>query len=137
MNNVILIGRMTRDPELRYLTTGSNTAVARFNLAVDRQVSKDKKQELESQNKPTADFINCKAWGKLAENICNYVGKGQKIAVEGRLETSNYEKDGTRVYVTEVVVERADFIDWGSKEKDQGQVDMAGFMEVSNENIPF
>lgn len=137
MNNVILIGRMTRDPELRFLTTGSNTAVARFNLAVDRQLSKEKRLDLESQNKPTADFINCKAWGKLAENITSYVGKGQKIAIEGRLETSSYEKDGTRVYVTEVVVERADFIDWGSKEKDQGQVDMDGFMEVSNENIPF
>lgn len=137
MNSVVLIGRLTRDPELRILTTGSNTEVARFNLAVDRQLSKEKRLELESQGNPTADFINCKAWGKLAENITRYVGKGQKIAIAGRLETSNYEKDGIRVYVTEVVVERAHFIDWGNKDQSQGQVDMDGFYQVSNDDIPF
>ena len=77
MNKVVLIGRLTRDPELRYLTTGSNTAVARFTLAVDKQLSKEKKLEMESRNQPTADFINIVVWGKLAETCSNYLAKGR------------------------------------------------------------
>ena len=82
MNNVVLIGRLTRDPELRYLPSGNNTAVTRFTLAVDRQLSREKKAEMESRNQPTADFISVTVWGKQAENVSNYVSKVRLVAVE-------------------------------------------------------
>ena len=95
LNKVILIGRTTRDVDFRRTTTG--TPVATFTLALDnRFVLKD--------GKPTTDFINCIAWNKTAETMDKYVKKGMLIAVEGRLQTRNYEnKDGNKVYVTEVV----------------------------------
>ena len=95
LNKVILIGRTTRDVDFRRTTTG--TPVATFTLALDnRFVLKD--------GKPTTDFINCVAWNKTAETMDKYVKKGMLIAVEGRLQTRNYEnKDGNKVYVTEVV----------------------------------
>ena len=95
LNKVILIGRTTRDVDFRRTSTG--TPVATFTLALDnRYVLKD--------GKPTTDFINCVAWNKTAETMDKYVKKGMLIAVEGRLQTRNYEnKDGNRVYVTEVV----------------------------------
>ena len=95
LNKVILIGRTTRDVDFR--RTSSGTPVATFTLALDnRFVLKD--------GKPTTDFINCVAWNKTAETMDKYVKKGMLIAVEGRLQTRNYEnKDGNKVYVTEVV----------------------------------
>lgn len=95
LNKVILIGRTTRDVDFR--RTSSGTPVATFTLALDnRYVLKD--------GKPTTDFINCVAWNKTAETMDKYVKKGMLIAVEGRLQTRNYEnKDGNKVYVTEVV----------------------------------
>ena len=95
LNKVILIGRTTRDVDFRRTTTG--TPVATFTLALDnRYVLKD--------GKPTTDFINCVAWNKTAETMDKYVKKGMLIAVEGRLQTRNYEnKDGNKVYITEVV----------------------------------
>jgi len=95
LNKVILIGRTTRDVDFRRTSTG--TPVATFTLALDnRYVLKD--------GKPTTDFINCVAWNKTAETMDKYVKKGMLIAVEGRLQTRNYEnKDGNKVYVTEVV----------------------------------
>lgn len=100
MNNVSLIGRLTKDPELRY--TPNNIAVANFTLAVDRFGSKEKE----------ADFINCVAWQKCAEFISQYFTKGIRIGVTGRIQTRNYEnKTGTRVYVTEVVAEKVYFAD--------------------------
>ena len=97
LNKVILIGRTTREVELR--RTSSGTAVATFTLAVDnRFVLKD--------GKPSTDFISCVAWANTAENMEKYVRKGALIAVEGRIQTRNYDnKDGNRVYITEVVVE--------------------------------
>lgn len=99
MNNVILIGRLTRDPELRY-TQQTNTAVARFTVAVDSQ-----------NGKKEADFIGCKAFGKTAEVIDRYMSKGRQIAIEGRIQTGNYkDKDGRTVYTTAVIVNRVEFI---------------------------
>ena len=97
LNKVILIGRTTRDVDFR--RTSSGTPVATFTLALDnRFVLKD--------GKPTTDFINCVAWNKTAETMDKYVKKGALIAVEGRIQTRNYEnKDGNRVYVTEIVCE--------------------------------
>ena len=112
MNNVQLMGRLTRDPEIRYVQTNGNTAVVRFNIAVDKNLSREKKQEMESRNQPTADFINCVAWGKLGENITKYTGKGLRVLVTGRIQTGSYERDGQRVYTTEVLANNIEFIDW-------------------------
>ncbi|SHH52592.1 single-strand DNA-binding protein [Anaerosphaera aminiphila DSM 21120] len=109
MNNVCLIGRLTRDPELRY--TPSGAAVVRFTLAVDRRMSKERKMEAESKNQPTADFISCTAWNKTAELIANFLQKGRRIGVQGRIQTGSYEKDGHTVYTTDIVVDTMEFLD--------------------------
>lgn len=99
LNRVVLIGRLTADPELRYTTSG--TAVAKFTLAVNRKF-----------NKEETDFINIVVWRRLAENCANYLSKGRLAAVEGRLQVRNYEdKDGQRRYVTEVVAEDVRFLE--------------------------
>ena len=117
MNNVVLIGRLTKDPELRYLPNADNRAVTRFTLAVDKNLSKDKRAEFESKGRPTADFINCVVWGRAGETIAQYVTKGRQLAVQGRIETGSYEaQDGTRRYTTDVVVENFQFIDYGDRQ---------------------
>lgn len=112
MNKVILIGRLTRDPELRY--TGSNTPVATFSLAVNRPFTN------QSGERET-DFINCVVWRKLAETVKNYLSQGSQVAVEGRIQTRNYDdQNGQKRYVTEVIVENIDFV--GSRRDNaQGQ----------------
>lgn len=97
INRVILIGRLTKDPELKY--TSSGTAVGTFGLAVNRQFTN-------SNGDREADFINCVIWRKSAENFANFTHKGSLVGIDGRLQTRNYEnKQGQRVYVTEVVVD--------------------------------
>ena len=104
MNNVVLIGRLTRDPELRYIPN-SGTAVSTFSLAVDKNLSRDKKAEMESKNQPTADFIRIVVWGKQAENCANYLAKGRLVAVQGRIETGSYEKFKEKFEVTIIDIE--------------------------------
>jgi len=107
LNKVVLIGRLTKDPELRF-TPGNGTAVTTFTIAVDRRFSKDGQKE--------ADFIPVVVWGKQAESTANYMSKGKLIGVSGRIQTRNYEaKDGTRRYVTEVIAEEVQFLEWGEK----------------------
>ncbi len=99
LNSVILIGRLTRDPELRYTTNG--TALCRFSLAVQRKFNKDE-----------ADFIDIVAWRTLAENCANYLGKGRLVAVEGRLQVRSYEtQDGQRRRSTDVIADDVRFLD--------------------------
>ena len=103
MNKVFLIGRLTRDPELRY--SSSNAAIANFSIAIDRQYTN-------GQGQRETDFINIVAFQKQAENIKKYVGKGSLVAVDGRIQTRNYEdKDGKRVYVTEILANNISFLD--------------------------
>ena len=140
MNNVILIGRLIKDVELRY-TQSSNATYARFTLAVDKGMSKDKKQELEANGQPTADFINIVVWGKQAENCQKYLQKGRNVAIQGRIQSGSYTaQDGSKRYTTEVWAERVQFIDWGEKKEDHtqpfGQFDEISF-ETTNEDIPF
>lgn len=117
MNSVSLMGRLTRDPELRY-TANTQMANARFVVAVNRKLSKEKRQEAENNGYPTADFISCVAWGKTAENIGNYFKKGQRIAVSGHIQTGSYEnQQGQRIYTTDVVVDSFDFVE---SSKDNG-----------------
>lgn len=102
MNKVILMGRLTRDPDIRYSQGEKSTAVARFSLAVDRKF----KQE----GQPTADFINCLAFGKRAEFIEKYCRKGTKLVVEGSWQTGSYtNKDGNKVYTNECLIENCEF----------------------------
>lgn len=115
MNRVVLIGRLTKDPELRF-TPGNGTAVTTFTLAVDRRFSKTKDGQRE------ADFIPIVVWGKQAESTANYMSKGKLIGVSGRIQTGSYEaKDGTRRYTTEVVADEVQFLEWG--DKSQGSSD--------------
>ena len=126
MNCVSLIGRLVRDPELRYAQTG--TAMCRFTIAVDRRMSKQKRQEAQANNQQTADFIGCTAFGQTAELIANYHRKGSQIGVEGRIQTGSYEKEGRTIYTTDVVVNNLTFI--GSS---QGQ-SQGGFNQNNFQN---
>ena len=102
MNKVILMGRLTRDPEVRYSQGDNPLAIARFTLAVDRRFRRDGEQ--------TADFISCVAFGKQAEHAERYYRQGIKIVVSGRIQTGSYtNRDGVKVYTTEVVVEEQEF----------------------------
>ena len=110
MNKVILIGRLTRDPELRY--TGSNTPVATFSLAVNRSFTNQNGER-------EADFINCVVWRKLAETVKNYLSQGSQVAVEGRIQTRKYQNDkGENKYITEILVENVEFLESKSKRKE-------------------
>lgn len=115
MNNVVLIGRLVRDPELRFIS-GTGTAVTNFTLAVDKNLSREKKQQFESQGKPTADFIRIVVWGKQGENCANYLAKGRLVAVNGSLQTGSYEKNGVRHYTTDVIANRVEFLEWGESQ---------------------
>lgn len=141
MNNVVLIGRLTRDPEMRYLQSG--TAHTTFTIAVDKGLSRDKKQEMESQNKPTADFIRIIVWGKMGENCANYLAKGRLVGIQGRIQSGSYDKDGVKIYTTDVVATNVEFLEWGDKDKSSGANSSSdfggieGFHPTDNDDIPF
>ena len=128
MNKVCLIGRITRDPELRY--TSSNIPSVRFTLAVNRT--------FQNQNgEREADFINIVAWRNQAENVKKYVSKGSLVAVEGRIQTGSYEKDGQKVYTTDVVADNVQFLE--SKAQSQTRTDEvtpADFADNQTESAP-
>ena len=127
MNKVVLMGRLTKEPEMR--ATQSNTAVCSFSLAVNRRF----KQE----GQPDADFINVTAWAKTAEFVSKYFTKGQQVGVIGRIQTRNYDdKDGKKVFVTEVVAEEVYFAD--SKKEQSNVTTSEGFMVVEGDSgLPF
>ena len=127
MNKVVLMGRLTKEPEMR--ATQSNTAVCSFSLAVNRRF----KQE----GQPDADFINIVAWAKTAEFVGKYFTKGQQVGVIGRIQTRNYDdKDGKKVFITEVVAEEVYFAD--SKKEQSNVTTSEGFMVVEGDSgLPF
>lgn len=109
MNNVTLIGRLTKDPILK--KTQSGASVTSFHLAVNRDYQKE--------NQPTTDFISCVAWNKTADIICQYLKKGNRVGLKGRIETRSYDdQSGRTVYITEVIAERIDFLETVRKEQD-------------------
>ena len=144
MNKVILMGRLTRDPEVRYTTT-NNTLVCTFSIAVNRR--------FRQEGQPDADFFNIVAWSKTGEFCSKYFKKGQQVGIIGRLQTRNYDdKDGKKVYVTEVVAEETYFAD--SRRDGDGQGGSAGtfagvdapfnaqegasdFTPVTDDDLPF
>lgn len=130
MNIVTLIGRLTKDIDLRY--TNSGTPIALFTIAVDRGLSKEKKQELEAKGQPTVDFINCTAFGKTGEMISNYFGKGGQIGLLGRINTGSYTaEDGSRRYTTNVIIDKFYFVGDSKKSINSKAADYG----ISNEDI--
>lgn len=118
MNKVILMGRLTRDPEVRYSQGDNAMAVARYTLAVDRRFNRNNDDQ-------TADFINCVAFGRSGEFAEKYLHKGTKIAITGRIQTGSYtNKDGVKVYTTDVVVEDQEFAE---SKNSAGSADNSGF----------
>ena len=148
MNSVILIGRLVKDPELRFIPT-TGTAVTKMILAVDKDFSKDKKQEVINQGKPTADFIGVTLFGKQAENAANYLSKGSQCAVHGRISTGNYTtQSGEKRYTTDVIADRVEFLGGNKKNESQNygvhpdtsffdNIPDDEFVPVSDEDIPF
>jgi single-strand DNA-binding protein len=146
MNKVMLMGRLTRDPEVRYSQGESPLAIARFSLAVERRFNRNNEEQ-------TADFINCVSFGKTAEFAEKYYRKGTKIAIVGRIQTGSYtNKDGVKVYTTDVVVEEQEFAESknsssnGSSDNGNYQSSSApmsagdGFMNIPDgidEELPF
>lgn len=139
MNSVSLIGRLTRDPEVRY-GAASQTAIAKFTLAVDRRGARDGEQ--------TADFISITCFGKTAELVEKYIGKGRLVGVTGRIQTGSYEKDGRKVYTTDVIADRVEFLDRGnssdnaggfaqSSQESSGNNVPTGFEALTDDDIPF
>ncbi len=138
MNKVILMGRLTRDPDIRYSQGSEPMAIARFTLAVNRKLKKDDEQQ--------ADFISCVAFGKSGEFIEKYAHKGTKLVVEGRIQTGSYtNKDGNKVYTTDVVVENCEFAESKAAGDNNNQgtrpAPYEGFMTipdgVDEEGLPF
>ena len=127
INNVVLVGRMTRDADLRM--TQGNTAVASFTLAVNRNF---KNQAGERE----ADFINCVIWRQQAENLANWAKKGALIGITGRIQTRNYENDqGQRVYITEVVAESFQLLE--SRGQQQSNSSYSEPIDISDDDLPF
>lgn len=133
MNRVELIGHLTADPEVRY-TSATNTAIATFTVAIDRP-TKDKQ----------TDFPRVKVIGKAAENCEKYLKKGRLVGIEGSIETGDYESNGKKVYFTDVLASRVEFIDWGEKTAERAQKEpqnanegeqIDGF-EAVDEDVPF
>ena len=136
MNAVNLVGRLTKDPELKY--TASGVANARFTIAVNRT--------FKTEGQPDADFINCVAWRKQAENLANFQKKGNLIGVIGRIQTGSYEKDGQRFYTTDVLAESIQFYDkkqqgevqkQNSYQEQPAQKQQNNIFEVSDDSLPF
>lgn len=127
MNKVVLIGRLARDPEVRYSQNDTSMAIARFSLAVDRRGRSN------NPDGQTADFISCVAFGRTAEFIERYFTKGNRIGVYGHIQTGSYtNKDGARVYTTDVVVDEAEFVE----SRNDGSNAGSGFSAPVNNNAP-
>lgn len=148
MNKVILMGHLTRDPEVRYSQGENATAIARFTLAVDRRIKRD--------NEASVDYINCVSFGRSAEFAEKYFHKGTKIVIAGRIQTGNYtNKDGQKVYTTDIVIEEQDFAESkaASQQNNSGntkntsnsrqtqqpnqQTSSDGFMSADDDDLPF
>ncbi len=138
MNKAILVGRLTRDPEVRYSQGENATAIARYTVAVDRRFKRE--------GEPTADFIPCVVFGRSAEFAEKYFRQGMRISVSGRIQTGSYiNKDGAKVYTTEVIVEEQEFAESRSEQNSRGgmqnQADQGdGFMNIPDgidEELPF
>ncbi len=138
MNKVLITGRLTKDSELKY--TEKQTPIATFSVAVERQYKNDKGQT-------EADFINCKAFSKTAEVINKYTKKGDLVGIIGNIQTGSYEKDGKKVYTTDVIVETIEFLQTKPKQEEKNKQeetpkndpykDFGQQIEIDDSNLPF
>lgn len=133
INNVVLVGRLTHKADLKFTTNGKN--YTQFSLAVQRKF-KNQSDEYET------DFLNCTLWGKAAENFTKFTRKGSLIGVEGRLQTRNYEKDGRKIYITEVIAENFSLLESKAVTESRqqapiGNVDQVQFGKVNDDDLPF
>ena len=147
INNLTLVGRLTRDPELRY--TKSSIACCSFVLAVDREMSKEKREEAKANNYPTADFPRIVVWNKMGETCSKYLQKGSLVAIVGKIQTVSYkDKDGKMVYTTDVIADRVRFLNTkssGDNNKASAYNNITNiddyfdddFVEIEDDNIPF
>lgn len=144
MNTVLLTGRIVKELELKYTSNGK--AYCRFTLAVDKGLSKEKKEQAEANGQATADFISCTSWGTTAETIQKFSDKGKKVLVNGSIITGNYTaEDGSKRYTTDVLVNRVEILEFkqnsnnaaGNDTQPFGQFDELGYTEATNEDIPF
>ncbi|MDL2212180.1 single-stranded DNA-binding protein [Erysipelotrichaceae bacterium OttesenSCG-928-M19] len=124
MNRAVLVGRLTKDPELKKTPSGSS--VINFTIAINRTFTN-------AQGEREADFINCVAWGKTADNMAAYVGKGSLIGVDGRIQTRSYEAEGRRVYVTEVFADSVQFLE----SKNTNQANMQANVQTNQPSNDF
>lgn len=132
MNSVVLIGRLTKDPEVRY-TSGTQMAIATFTVAINRP----KKQ---GQEKAEADFPRVTVFGKQAENCERYLAKGRLVAIQGKIQTGSYQnKDGVTVYTTGVVADRVEFLEWGEKKESSESIpeEYPANFQTIDEDVPF
>jgi single-strand DNA-binding protein len=148
MNSVNLLGRLARDPELKFIPT-TGMAVTKFILAVDRELSKDKKQEAVNQGKQTADFISITVFGKQAENCANFLVKGGQCAISGRISSGSYTtQTGEKRYTTEILADRIEFLGGNKKNEFQSNgvhpdttffdnLPEDNFIPVNGEDVPF
>ena len=129
MNNVVLIGRLTRDPEVRYISE-SQTAVATFTVAIDRPVKS-------GQEKKT-DFPRITVFGRQAENCERFLTKGSRVGIQGRIQTGSYtNKNGQTIYTTDVIADRVEFLSTSDKKKDGETEIPSGFAAIADDDIPF
>lgn len=135
MNVCTLIGRLTSDPDLKYTSGQNQIAIATFTLAVDRMVKAGQQKQ--------ADFIRIKVFGKTAENCDRFLSKGSKCGVIGSIQTGDYEKEGRKIYYTEVIARNVEFLDSRGERNDfvenvqPPQLPDSGFQEISDEDIPW
>lgn len=127
MNSVSLIGRLTRDPDVRY-GAENQLAVARFSIAIDR--GKDKN----GQSRGT-DFPNIVCFGRTAELVEQYMAKGRLVGIQGRVQTGKYEKDGRTIYTTDILADRVEFLDWGDK-SEGGETKQSSGTSKSSSDVP-
>lgn len=127
INNVVLVGRLTKDIELR--KTQSGLSVASFTIACDRRLS----QEQKNNNEQSADFISCVAWRGSADFLGNYAHKGDTVGVEGRIQTRNYDRDGQKVYVTEIVANSVSILHSNQPKQAQAQTQPQQQVQTQNE----
>ena len=133
INNVVLVGRLTHKADLKFTTNGKN--YTQFSLAVQRKF-KNQSDEYET------DFLNCTLWGKVAENFTKFTRKGSLVGVEGRLQTRNYEKDGRKIYITEVIAENFSLLESKAVTESRqqapiGNIEQVQFGEVNDDDLPF
>ena len=136
MNKCCIVGNVTRNLELRH--TQSGIANVSFSLAVDKGLSRQKREEFEAQNRPTADFPRVVVWGQLAENLARYCGKGSQIAVVGRIETGSYEdKDGKTIYTTDIVAENVEFLSKSTQDESKSDSGVNTYQNNNNSSDDF